>query len=45
VSGGQQGKFKIRRDEVTGKAFVGNRPMEDVATAVRKAIGVSTQKQ
>jgi hypothetical protein len=44
VSGGQQGKFDVRKDEATGKAFVGNRPIEDVARAVQKSIGVSTQK-
>jgi len=45
VTRGQQGKFSVHRDEATGKAFVGTRPMDDVATAVRKAIGVSIQKQ
>ncbi len=45
VSHGQQGKFNVTKDAVTGKVFVGNRSIEDVATAVRKAIGISTQKQ
>ena len=44
VSRGQQGKFDVTKDETTGKAFVGNRPMEDIASAVRQAIGVSGEK-
>ena len=45
VSHGQQGKFDVTKDALSGKAFVGTRSMEDIAGAVRAAIGLSTQKQ
>jgi len=45
VTGGRGGKFLVTQDERTGKSFVGNRPIEDVASAVKKAIVQSSQKQ
>ena len=45
VSGGPGGKLNVTKDERTGSAFVGNRPLADVASAVKNAITRSTQKQ
>ena len=45
VSGGRGGKFAVTKDERTGKSFVGSRPVEDVASAVKKAVVQSSQKQ
>jgi len=45
VSGGQAGKFVVTNDAQTGKAFVGTRTLEDVASAVKHAVVQSTQKQ
>ena len=40
VSGGPQGKFKIEKDETTGRSIVaGSTPVEDFAAEVRKAAG------
>jgi len=45
VSGGLGGKIVVTRDGQTGKAFVGSRPIEDVAGAVKNAVVRSQQKQ
>ena len=45
IAGGEQGKYTIQRDAVTGKLSVaGNKPLDDFAASVRKALQVQSLK-
>lgn len=45
IAGGDQGKYSIQRDAVTGKLSVaGNKPLEDFTSSVRKALQVQIMK-